>query len=389
MVCFRGKFKYRIVWVVVLILLIRFLWYKKWIPVHKDKGGSDSLDVDVTIEPEQHVDNIVNKKNVINKENIYNKTSLPHVDSKQTKTKRNSKEIEILKEDSILTPHNVSASWNTAPLLHEFHHGLPNLRKKYQIPHLSHPVVKRGLHPDEYNGLMRLLYLVDAIFTRNNISYSMIHGTLLGSYMFHDLIPWDDDIDMIVDNTSKPLVYKLLDGLKVTHGVHTLQRDENILKIFFNTSIQSGMKQQYAWRFPFIDVTFFVNKNGNFYAIDRYQHLGIPWSHVFPLHRRPFGPLWLLAPRNSRHALRAKFARDFICSTTSWDHRAEEYFKQIVVNCTDVLQYYPYVTRSGGKYSTEEEALILNGKTYYTVNVREEGRYGDNTVQKPYSYDMR
>lgn len=69
--------------------------------------------------------------------------------------------------------------------------------------------------------LVDLLVYIDNICKKNNINYSLIGGSLIGSIRHKGIIPWDDDIDIILlDDEYEKLInilkqengrYKLLD----------------------------------------------------------------------------------------------------------------------------------------------------------------------------------
>lgn len=60
------------------------------------------------------------------------------------------------------------------------------------------------------NCLKEILYYFDRICKKNNIKYSLIGGSLIGAIRHHDIIPWDDDIDVILTpNNYKKLVHIL------------------------------------------------------------------------------------------------------------------------------------------------------------------------------------
>ena len=62
---------------------------------------------------------------------------------------------------------------------------------------------------DEYKPYaIGLLRAVSQIFAKYNIDYSLISGTLLGYIRHSDFIPWDDDIDIIVDEKILMLLDK-------------------------------------------------------------------------------------------------------------------------------------------------------------------------------------
>ena len=44
---------------------------------------------------------------------------------------------------------------------------------------------------------------------RYNVTYMMFYGVLLGSYMMHDIIPWDSDVDVLVRMQDMEVLEKL------------------------------------------------------------------------------------------------------------------------------------------------------------------------------------
>lgn len=50
--------------------------------------------------------------------------------------------------------------------------------------------------------LLAMMKDIDAFFKRENISYSLDGGTLLGAIRHDGFIPWDDDIDIMVDRDN-------------------------------------------------------------------------------------------------------------------------------------------------------------------------------------------
>ena len=145
----------------------------------------------------------------------------------------------------------------------------------------------------------------------------MADGTLLGSYFFHDIIPWDDDIDIMVDYRDYPRLKKafqnhsvwlkynlygyqdsfneyefdLLDNVYPdTDQVKTTKHKKQITlsnrtrfhktKIF---STQANKFKKYPWRWPFIDVTFFKYNMTHFWNHDKIQYF-MPIEDFFPFY---------------------------------------------------------------------------------------------------------
>lgn len=116
---------------------------------------------------------------------------------------------------------------------------------------------------------INLLKQITSILNEFNISHCLISGTLLGYVRHNDFIPWDDDIDILVDNT---IIDKIDSIIKKYNHIFTFMNPyTNIYKLcFLNNGIEMttdnhGFKKtiigrgKYNW--PFIDLFVYTVKD--------------------------------------------------------------------------------------------------------------------------------
>ena len=275
------------------------------------------------------------------------------------------------------------------------------------IPHIEHRSRSRdgslGRPVDEHNYRIfkHLLGLMVNIMNRYNITYILSDGTLLGSYLYHDMLPWDDDIDIRVAYKDYPklkqFVYKnpSIKKYLAFHGWGDVDsnefNDDNLNTIYSDiethkvngrsTTIKRLHRHkwffrdqpktfQYPWRWPFIDIFFMKENSTHLWTLENdrftfYYNL----SDIYPLHLRPFAGMWIYSPRNTRHYLKEKY-KSFNCQSHSWNHVAETSKVAYKKSCHNFDDVYPFVIRTKHGNGTLER-LVLNGNILYTTYVRE------------------
>jgi hypothetical protein len=72
----------------------------------------------------------------------------------------------------------------------------------------------KTMSAEAQQGYRDLLGDVHRVFDENKVKYSLAAGTLLGSYRHGDIIPYDDDADIVVRYTDREKVYSLKDEFK-------------------------------------------------------------------------------------------------------------------------------------------------------------------------------
>lgn len=106
------------------------------------------------------------------------------------------------------------------------------------------------------------------ILNEFNINYFLISGTLLGYVRHNDFIPWDDDIDLMVDEQILEKLPSIVEKYK--SKLNFITRDNYIIKTCYN---DKGEKIDFQWekyllngehyRWPFVDLFLFSHIDNN------------------------------------------------------------------------------------------------------------------------------
>ena len=246
----------------------------------------------------------------------------------------------------------------------------PSLTEK-RVPRLSYrysnwnssPRLPRRFTPCEHQLMMRLLIIVERICREHNLTFAMSDGTLLGSWRHHDVIPWDDDLDLMMPIEHQLTFIEALEQLKDTvvqyYLIEYLPDHPPYVKVFF---LYKPTLDYTTWTFPFVDVFFyFTNETHLWYS--SHPKTSLELKHVFPLVMRPLGYLWLPAPREP--ALTFTFNAQKQCDSHWYDHRKETGQPYVQANCSDIVDVYPFGERN--KTTASVEILKLNGTIIHTV----------------------
>ena len=207
--------------------------------------------------------------------------------------------------------------------------------------------------------------------------------------MSHNILPWDDDVDLMVKYEDYANVKKIynnqsfLDVFSVfgyhdksnewsQTGLGKVQRDrtneynKNTKKFRLNYHKHKlyfhgeNRIEGVPWRWPFIDIKFY-KQNSTFVWKHDYanNNPNIPIKDFYPLIHRPFATLWLPAPYHTAAILHNKYGK-FKCGGTNWNHSREKSIpvaNRVYLNCSDLINgVYIYIERLPFKESTLELA---------------------------------
>ena len=227
----------------------------------------------------------------------------------------------------------------------------------------SSPRLPRGFTPCEHNIVMRLLMIIERICRKHHITFMLADGSLLGSWKHHDIIPWDDDIDVMIPIEEKDRFIGLIEKMNETSvkysTVWSRNRKGKYYKISFKNTPSTG---SYDWNFPFVDVFLYVKNRTHLWQMaDPYTIIRA--KYIFPLVMSPFGELWLPAARKPQKIFAFNPYGD--CIGSHWSHRNESRKQQIRLNCADLKDIYPFVHRKSE--TNAEEILKINHMTIHTI----------------------
>lgn len=217
------------------------------------------------------------------------------------------------------------------------------------VPQHFEPMISKGQRA-MYEKMLRLFS--DLMFQHGLGNRFMLHaGTLLGSFRHHDRIPWDDDLDVLVDITVRPQVQKIIRSLGGDYKLTEYgELDKFYKRIIPDADAAKDLEFSrripiYPWGFPFIDIFYYHRNSTHIYqnAIKKREY---PIDMVFPLLFRPLGMDWFPTPFKAFEFIRKHIGTKTSCSSTSWSHSREKWIRPKIVDCSTFQSKFAFVRHS-------------------------------------------
>ena len=213
----------------------------------------------------------------------------------------------------------------------------------------------------------QLIYLIstfDKLAKKYNLEYWIDGGTILGAIRHKNFIPWDDDLDVSILNSSLSKLkhifthlknynleftktfygYKIFfkDGKKIKRNLwreHKIKFKKKNPSVKGRALISKGASKTYKrskkilyekYTYPFLDIFITKEKNKQIVYKNDWHKCRYTTNEVFPLKKYKFGKLRLPGPNNPINYFNGCYGKDWKeYGLISYDHKNEKIIKPI------------------------------------------------------------
>lgn len=221
-----------------------------------------------------------------------------------------------------------------------------NISTEYYFNSENTQIDMQKIKTDEQilENLRKMLQIVDKLFKTHNITYWMDGGTLLGAIRHQDIIPWDDDGDLVILSRDEQKLLSLERelnnfgyGLSETWcGYKVFPLNGKEIK-YWNRNWQWGKSskdiedaERFDYRFPFLDIMLIEKINDKYhYSNEKVRRIWPNYYHetkdVFPLKKYKFNEFELMGPNNPIPYLNRSYGNDWYNTAyRQYDHENQK-----------------------------------------------------------------
>ncbi|XP_064609908.1 uncharacterized protein LOC135473904 [Liolophura sinensis] len=239
-------------------------------------------------------------------------------------------------------------------------------KQKYIVAASFQPIISEM----EYKVLMETFYTLAEALHQANLTFFLYGGSHLGVYRHHGIVPWDDDVDVMLDSSQREKARTVLSNIPY----YSLYSPDGHQWKFFETSLTTIIHKPYRW--PFIDIFFFAENSTHIWdELPLYKNeFSYRKCDVFPLVYRPFEGGLVPVPRNPEETLQRSYNNNICKSNTYW-HKFESYAprsRKKIIRCSVIQEMFPFVLRSCANSKCLKEELKRGNVTLNTVLLPEQ-----------------
>jgi len=185
----------------------------------------------------------------------------------------------------------------------------------------------------EFSQLMELMGTFVRACEEHSLFYILYSGTLVGSFRHSGMIPWDDDVDVLMRAQDRARIADVL-GRMPGYRLHAPEH----MQWKFYSERHSNKNH---W--PYIDLFFYTHNSTHLWDMHYSQYV-FDKTDVFPVSRQPFFTFKPVGPGNVR-AFLSKMYDIGLCVTSSFSHKHEKHVptNTLSVPCGKLVPFFPFV----------------------------------------------